>query len=174
MGVSLSRTPYARARARARARWGGERERKGGCRGLGDFTTPGEGWEPFAMPDPVPDPTPPGPQSPSAGPGPAAPVPPDPGPAPNPEPEPSAPPTPSGASGDPPAARVVLEGDLEEGDAAELVRLRQEREELARGRRAAEIRAAELEDQLHRAKHPPTPAARQKRSWLDGGTFFHQ
>lgn len=116
------------------------------------------------MPDPDPDASLP----PSGDPGSPAPVPP-PAPAPTPEPEPAAP-KPSSDSN--PAASVVLGGNLEEADAAELVRLRQEREELARGKKDAEMRAAQLEDENRRLKTPATPAARQKRSWLEGGTFF--
>jgi len=79
--------------------------------------------------------------------------------------------TPSGATpspGDPPAAAVVAAGKLDERDAAELVRLRQERDDLAAKVKDREGRVAALEDENHRLKHPPTPAAVQKRGFLDG------
>lgn len=67
----------------------------------------------------------------------------------------------------PPAATAVANGKLsEETLAAEL-----EQERAAR--KAAELKAAGLEDDYRRLKDvTPTPAV-SKRSWMDGGTFFH-
>jgi len=70
--------------------------------------------------------------------------------------------------GTPPAAGVVISGKLSEGDAAELVRLRQEKEDLGKLVKDRETRLAELEDENRRLKTPPTPAAVQKKGFLDG------
>ncbi len=69
---------------------------------------------------------------------------------------------------DPPAAAVVASGKLTEGDAAELVRLRQERDDLAKQVKDREGRVSQLEDENRKLKSPPTPAAVQKRGFLDG------
>lgn len=72
----------------------------------------------------------------------------------------------------PPAASVVQGGTLKEEDAAELVRLRQEKDELARKVREREFRVSELEDETHRLKSihkQPEP----KRTRGGGWTFFH-
>lgn len=72
----------------------------------------------------------------------------------------------------PPAATVVQDGKLTEGDAAELVALRQEKEKLARTVKDREMRLAELEDQNHQLKtihRQPEP----KRTRGGGWTFFH-
>lgn len=74
--------------------------------------------------------------------------------------------------GTPPAAGVVASGKLSEGDAAELVRLRQEKEDLGKLVKERETRLAELEDENRRLKSPPTPAAVQKRGFLDGLAEF--
>lgn len=92
------------------------------------------------------------------------------------------PPAPS-SSGDtppapapPPAASAVMNSDATEGDAAELVKLKRERDELAKGKRDAETRAAELADENRRLKEPaPVPITQQpaaKKSWLSGATYF--
>lgn len=73
----------------------------------------------------------------------------------------------------PPAASVVQGGALKEEDAAELVRLRQEKEELARKVKERETRVCELEDETHRLKS----IHRQSEPKRTGGgrwTFFHQ
>lgn len=73
---------------------------------------------------------------------------------------------------DPPAAGVVSTGKLTEGDAAELVRLRQEKEDLAGKLKDREGRVSQLEDENRKLKSPPTPAAVQKRGFLDGLADF--
>lgn len=84
----------------------------------------------------------------------------------------------AGASGQPPpAASAVMRSDLVESDAAELVRLRRERDELSRARRDLETRVSEVEDENRRLKTlpptvPPRAAEKQKRSFLHGATFF--
>lgn len=70
--------------------------------------------------------------------------------------------------GNPPAAAVVAAGKLSEADAAELVKLRQEKEDLGKLVKERETRLAELEDENRRLKSPPTPAAVQKKGFLDG------
>lgn len=72
------------------------------------------------------------------------------------------------ASGSPPAAAVVAAGTLSEGNAAELVRLRQEKDELGKLVKSRETRLAELEDENRRLKNPVPPAVVQKRGFLDG------
>jgi hypothetical protein len=91
-----------------------------------------------------------------------------------PDPLPSPPPTPETPTQDPPpAASIVLQGGANEGDAAELVRLRQEAAELREVKKAREIRLAELEDENRRLKTPPPPpAAPEKAAWMSGSTFF--
>lgn len=72
----------------------------------------------------------------------------------------------------PPAAAVVAKGELGEGDAAEVARLKAERDELARKVKDRECRVSELEDEAHRLKaiHRQT----EPRSTRGGGwTFFH-
>ncbi len=75
--------------------------------------------------------------------------------------------TPEG-SGSPPAAGVVAGGSLSESDAAELVRLRQEKADLGKLVKDRETRLAELEDENRQLKNPVPPAVVQKRSFLDG------
>lgn len=70
--------------------------------------------------------------------------------------------------GNPPAAEVVTTGKLSEGDASELVRLREEKDRLAGTIKARELRVMELEDENKRLKTPPTPAAVQKKGFLEG------
>jgi hypothetical protein len=67
----------------------------------------------------------------------------------------------------PPAAKVVAQGRLSEADAGELVRLRQERDELASAKKAREMRLAELEDENHRLKSVPASVAPPKKGLLD-------
>jgi hypothetical protein len=58
----------------------------------------------------------------------------------------------------------VLEGTRTEREVA-----------LERDLRASQIRQAELEDENRQLKTPPAPPAKpapEKKSWLDGGTFF--
>lgn len=80
--------------------------------------------------------------------------------------------------GQPPhGAFSVMGSDLVEGDAAEIVRLRRERDDLQKRRKALEVRTAELEDENRRlkttVKPEPGPAPEPvKRSWLNGSTFF--
>lgn len=88
-----------------------------------------------------------------------------------PDPNPAPPSAPDPSSNLPPAAAVVAAGSLGESDAAELVRLRQEKEETARTLKARESRVAELEDENRRLKTPP-PEAPEKFAFLRGGTFF--
>lgn len=73
----------------------------------------------------------------------------------------------------PPAATVVQGGKLTEDDASELVRLRQEREELARKLKDRECRVSELEDESHRLKAIHRQAE-PKRTPRGAWTFFHQ
>jgi hypothetical protein len=72
------------------------------------------------------------------------------------------------ASGSPPAAAVVAGGSLSESDAAELVRLRQEKESLGKLVKDRESRLAELEDENRQLKNPVPPAVVQKKGFLDG------
>jgi hypothetical protein len=91
-----------------------------------------------------------------------------------PDPLPPPPPSPETPPQDPPpAASIVLQGGANEGDAAELVRLRQEAAELRETKKQREIRLAELEDENRRLKTPQTPpAAPEKSAWMSGSTFF--
>lgn len=73
------------------------------------------------------------------------------------------------AGAPPPAASAVLSGTRTEGDTDLGAELEKERA----ARKAEQIRLAELEDENRRLKTPPpNPATAQKRSWLEGGTFF--
>lgn len=65
------------------------------------------------------------------------------------------------AAGTPPAAGVVSSGNLNEGDAGELLRLRQEREQLQADKKARELRIMELEDENRTLKTPPQPPKRK-------------
>lgn len=88
-----------------------------------------------------------------------------------PPPESSTPPAPD--STPPPAAAVVQGGSLPEDAAAELIRLRQERENDGRTLKARELRIAELEDENTRLKTPPPRAPQPTRAdWLSGATFL--
>lgn len=58
----------------------------------------------------------------------------------------------AGGSTPPPAAAIVSQGTLTEADAAELVRLRQEKADLEGKVKAREIRLSELEDENHRLR----------------------
>ena len=72
----------------------------------------------------------------------------------------------------PPAATVVAKGELGEGDAAEVLRLKAERDELARKVKDRECRVSELEDEAHRLKsihRQPEPRTTRGGGW----TFFH-
>ena len=80
-----------------------------------------------------------------------------------------------GGGSPPPAAETVINSDAREGDAAEIVRLRRELAESSTGRKAAEIRLSELEDENWRLKTPeaaPIKQAAQKKGFLEGATFF--
>lgn len=70
--------------------------------------------------------------------------------------------------GSPPAAGVVAGGTLSESDAAELVRLRQEKADLGKLVKDRETRLAELEDENRQLKNPVPPAVVQKKGFLDG------
>jgi hypothetical protein len=72
----------------------------------------------------------------------------------------------------PPAAAVVQAGKLAEGDAAELVRLRQEKADLERKVKDREMKVSELEDQAHRIKSIHRQAE-PKRTPRGAWTFFH-
>jgi hypothetical protein len=78
-------------------------------------------------------------------------------------------PSPAPAGAPPPAASTVVAGKTREGDLDLAAELEKERNL----RKQREIRAAELEDENRRLKAiPPSPAAVQKRSFLEGATFF--
>lgn len=79
---------------------------------------------------------------------------------------------PPDASGSPPAAGVVAGGALSESDAAELVRLRQEKDSLGKLVKERETRLAELEDENRQLKNPVPPAVVQKKGFLDGLAEF--
>jgi hypothetical protein len=81
-------------------------------------------------------------------------------------------PTPPQASAPPPAASVVLNSDVREEDAAELVRLKRENEDLGKKKREVETRVSELEDENRRLKSIPTAPAPEKKGFLEGATFF--
>lgn len=88
------------------------------------------------------------------------PTPPAPAPSATPPPEPGEP---------PPAASAVVSGKRTEG-----VDLAAELESERCARKREQIRLSELEDENRRLKTPPpaTPKAPEKKSWLDGATFF--
>lgn len=69
----------------------------------------------------------------------------------------------------PPAATVVSQGTLSEGDAGELHRLRQERETLAAEKKARELRIMELEDENRTLKTPPAP---KRKGFLEKAAEF--
>lgn len=86
-------------------------------------------------------------------------------------------PTPSPADNSPPpAAAAVLASDAKEEDAAEIVRLKRENEEAHGKLKKHETRISELEDENRRLKEPVkipvVDAAKQKKGFLDGATFF--
>jgi hypothetical protein len=82
-------------------------------------------------------------------------------------------PTPPASGAPPPAAAVVLNSDVREEDAAELVRLRRDNEDLGKKKREVETRVSELEDENRRLKTiPAPPAALEKKGFLEGATFF--
>ena len=92
----------------------------------------------------------------------------DPTPEPLPSPEldpttlPETPPTAVPPQDVPPAAEIVVKGSKTEREST-----------LERDLKSRETRIAELEDENHRLKTPPTPQpAKEKRSWLNGATFF--
>jgi hypothetical protein len=97
----------------------------------------------------------------SIAPAPETPTPPAPPPVPAADPAQGAP---------PPAAQTVLQGTVKEGDAAELVELRRKLADEERARRAAEVKAAEAEDKLHRTHEAVRPKA--KPAAKGAGTFF--
>jgi hypothetical protein len=70
----------------------------------------------------------------------------------------------------PPAAVVVTEGKHKEGDASELVRLRQEASDLAAKLKAREMEISQVQDENHRIKAiPQGPPARKGfnlREWF--------
>lgn len=85
--------------------------------------------------------------------------------------------TPSSPGGSPPAtpppvASVVAAGAQTESDASELTRLRSERDKLASDKKSRELRVMELEAEIQKLKSPPTPAAKTKKSFLDGLAEF--
>jgi len=81
-----------------------------------------------------------------------------------PEPQ-ETPPTPVAPQPAPPAAEIVVKGTKTEREAT-----------LERDLKTRETRIAELEDENHRLKTPPTPqpTVEEKRSWLSGATFFEE
>lgn len=85
-------------------------------------------------------------------------------------------PEPTGGGAAPPAASAVINSDVSEKDAAEIVRLKREADELRKGKKDVETRVAELEDENRQLKTipkpPEPPAIPPKKSWLDGATFF--
>lgn len=66
------------------------------------------------------------------------------------------------------AAGVVEGGKLSEADAAEIVRLRSEKEALERRIKERETECATLQDENSRLKSPPPPAVVEKRGFLSG------
>ena len=76
--------------------------------------------------------------------------------------------------GSPPqAAEVVAGSETDESETGDLLAARRDLAAEKAGRKAEQTRLASLEDENRRLKDVPKPAARQKRSWLDGATFFH-
>lgn len=88
-----------------------------------------------------------------------------------PPPDPQAPPSPDQGN-PPPAAAVVASGTLPEDAAAELIRLRAEREHSGQTTRSLQTRIAELEDTVARLRTPPAPRVPSKSSWLEGATIL--
>ena len=85
--------------------------------------------------------------------------------------------TPPGDGAPPPAAEKVIESNVNESDAAEIVRLKRDLEDERGGRKKEQTRLSELEDENRRLKEPvPVPvkqkAAVEKKGFLDGATFF--
>lgn len=77
------------------------------------------------------------------------------------------------AGANPPAAELVKKSDASEGDAAELVRLKREKEDAEKKLKERETRLSELEDENRRLKTPaPAPkgnnSPEKKREWLNG------
>ncbi len=69
----------------------------------------------------------------------------------------------------PPAAKIVLESDAEPADAAEIVRLKEERDQKSAALKERETRIAHLEDENRKLKEIPSAPAKAKGSpW----TFF--
>jgi len=90
----------------------------------------------------------------------------DPAPSPGETTPPPAPPSPGPAPAGPPAAGKVLNSDVTEGDAGELVELRRKLSEAERAKKDVEMRNAQLEDENTRLRTPPptpTPAPKKKR-----------
>jgi hypothetical protein len=76
--------------------------------------------------------------------------------------------TPAPAPAAPPAAAVVVNSDVKESDAGELVELRRKLADEAAAKKAVEMRAAELEDENRRLKAVPAPATpKSKQSMWD-------
>jgi len=152
-----------RNRAQARARYrpldaGRARRCAGACRAAGTSRTQSrqaQGRQ-VAMPDPITPAAPPA-SGDMASPSTLPPGPPAPAPAAQPAP--------------PPAASAVLNADVIEGDAAEVVALRRQLDAEKAGRKADQTRLSELEDENRRLKTPPTRAP-EKKSWLDGATLL--
>ena len=70
----------------------------------------------------------------------------------------------------PPVAKAVTESKARPEDAAELARLKRERDEEAKLRKEREMRINELEDenrQLKAVPAAPAPKARRSPGWLD-------
>ena len=67
----------------------------------------------------------------------------------------------------------MIAGKKNEDAAGEAVELRRKLDAETATRIDREKRVAELEDENHRLKTPPPPPpVKQKKSWLDGATFF--
>lgn len=66
-------------------------------------------------------------------------------------------------SAPPPGAEIVLNSDVKESDAAEIVRLKRELDEEKAGRKKDQTRLSELEDENHRLKQPvPVPVKKKE------------
>lgn len=90
--------------------------------------------------------------------------PPSPSPPSPPSPAPSPAPSASPQAAPPPVASLVVKAPVEETDAGELVELRRKLSETERKQRAAETRAAELEDENVKLRQPaPAPAPKLKK-----------
>ena len=76
----------------------------------------------------------------------------------------------------PPAAATVLNSDVKEADAAEIVRLKRDLEDRESTLKLRETRLSELEDENRTLKTPvPVPVkqeAPEKKGFLSGATFF--